>query len=60
MAAAEVAVFGMSPMRFLKTKDPTERLVMQKVAQAARELTRKLDLERARIQANEIGSLFRK
>jgi hypothetical protein len=33
---------------------------MQKVAQAARELTRKLDLERARIQANEIGSLFRK
>jgi hypothetical protein len=50
----------MNPMRFLKTKDPTERLVMQKVAQAARELTRKLDLERARIQANEIAGIFRK
>jgi hypothetical protein len=50
----------MDPMRFLKTTDQVERLVMQKVAQAVRDLQRKIDLDRARIQANEIGNLFRK
>jgi len=46
-------------MRFLRTKDQTERIVMQKVAFEARELQKKLDLERAQIQANEIGRLFK-
>lgn len=40
-------------------KDPTERIVMQKVAFEARELMKKLDLERAQVQANEIAKLFK-
>jgi hypothetical protein len=33
---------------------------MQKIAVEARELQRQLDLERAQIQANEVGRLFSK
>jgi hypothetical protein len=46
-------------MRFLRTKDQTERIVMQKVAFEVRELQKKLDLERAQVQAQEIGRLFK-
>jgi hypothetical protein len=42
-------------MKFLSTGDDLERNVMQKVAYEARELQRRLDLERAEMIANAVG-----
>jgi len=50
---------GIDSMRFLKTKDGMERLVMQLIAQEAHRIRQREDLHRAQVQANEIGRLFR-
>ena len=46
-------------MRFLRTKDGLERIVMQLVAREALDLQREEDLRRAQVQANEIAKLFK-
>jgi hypothetical protein len=55
MAAAEVAIFGMDPLEFLRTTDGLTRGVMQKIAFEARELQRQFDLERANQIAEAVG-----
>lgn len=46
-------------MRFLRTKDNLERVLMQAIATKAFEIERELVLYRAQIQANEIARLFK-
>lgn len=46
-------------MRFLRTKDSLERILMQLVAHEALGLQREMDLHRAQVQANEIAKLFK-
>lgn len=53
-AAAQVSLHGMDPMAFLRATDPLERLTMQAVANAATDLERRRDRERAELTASEI------
>jgi hypothetical protein len=48
----------MDPLEFLQTEDEFKRAVMQKTAQAAREIQRKHDLERANLHAHEIMKML--
>lgn len=59
MAAAEVSLYGMNPMRFLTTKSQEERETMLAIARTAREVERKYDLERANQIASEVSKMFR-
>jgi hypothetical protein len=49
----------MNPIAFLRTKDNTERILMQAIAYEVRELQRQLDLDRASMIANAVGQLFK-
>jgi hypothetical protein len=53
-AAAQVSLYGIDPIAFLRTKDPLERGVMQAVAHAAHELDRRRDRERAELIGSEV------
>jgi hypothetical protein len=54
VAAAQISLAGMNPLKFLKTKDPFERATMQAVAGAALELERRREHSRAEFLAAEI------
>ncbi len=56
-AAAAVAV-GMDGMRILTTQDPTERLVLQAVAERATEFVRAQAETQAVLIANAVGALL--
>ena len=48
----------MDPIRFLKSEDPMEILMMQAIAQRFHEQQMKLDQSRANMIANAVGKLF--
>ncbi len=56
-AAAAVAV-GMDGMRLLTSEDPTERLVLQAVAERATEFARAQAETQAVLIANAVGALL--
>jgi hypothetical protein len=55
-----MALYGLDPLRFLRTNDSLERLAMQKILQEAIAFQDKLDERRAALIANKVGELFRK
>lgn len=56
--AAEIALAGMDPIRFMRSRDPEELDLMQLIAMASRKI-RNRDLENlAVLIANKVGDLF--
>lgn len=49
----------MDPWVFLSTRDMRKRSTMQGIAATAQKLQNDLDLNRARMIANEVGKLFK-
>ena len=58
MAAAEIALAGMDPLKFLKGRDLFLRGIQQSVAQAVATLQRDRDLDRAKMIASEVGRML--
>ena len=53
-----VALYGMNPLAYIRTRNQEERTLMQAIAQAAARLQYDQDLNRARMIANEVSRAF--
>lgn len=58
--AAQLAVLGLDPMRFLETKDGLERSIMVELGRHMAELKGKMDHSLAVDIANQVGKLFKR